>query len=760
MKRVLTNLMLLLILLPAFAQSHFYFIFKDRSTIGVASSLLDSIVFDDSHTTYQVFTKDSSATLAVSNLDSLVSGDSSLVVDLQFSENSVVVKNPLAFEGVQVTTTGSDVVVNSVIDRKDIVYRLSGTSANGSFKLYSNRASTLVLNGVTLTNPDGPAINIQSHKTSYITLQDGKTNTLSDGTTYSAATILNGEAEDQKALFFSEGKLVFSGSGSLTLNGKGTSAHTLCSDESIEILGGIIAVASSSRDGIHGQEGFLQQGGDVIVASTGSCLDGDEGGITMEGGTLRCTSLSDDTNAINCDSTFTQSGGDIAITLGGAQSKGIKCNQDMTLSGGTLQITVQTSGKTVLETTSVSGRYDPAYCAAIKSGGSIFASGTNITVIHSGIGGKGITSDLGYFQTGGIVSLTLSGTGGQYVNEDGVTDYFNASGITSDGYIEVTNGTLTIVNSGTAGKGINSDLDVLIGSTSTQPTVSVTTLGSTVSATTAAPPIGGGGGGTATTTLAEPKGIKANGNITINGGVVTVASTDDGIKSDISVTFKNATVTVSKSTEGVEAPKITVQSGTVNVTSSDDAFNATYGNGGETNDGSLITLAGGRVNLNATGGDALDSNGSIAMSGGVTVVQGPTSQPEVAIDVNGTYTITGGFMVASGPSSGSMIEPTSSDWSTASLYCLLTSSTSIGTNLFHIRDAAGNEIATFKPIRSAYYIYVISPSFKSGTTYNLYTGGSYSSTATNGFYTGGTYTLGTLKKSVTLSSSKFVSTTF
>jgi hypothetical protein len=76
----------------------------------------------------------------------------------------------------------------------------------------------------------------------------------------------------------------------------------------------------------------------------------------------------------------------------------------------------------------------------------------------------------------------------------------------------------------------------------------------------------------------------------------------------------------------------------------------------------------------------------------------------------------------------------------------LTSST-----LFHIQDASGSNLVTFKPVRNVYYVVFSSPDLKSGATYYIYTGGSSTGTYANGLYVGGTYSGGTMKKSVVIS---------
>jgi hypothetical protein len=189
----------------------------------------------------------------------------------------------------------------------------------------------------------------------------------------------------------------------------------------------------------------------------------------------------------------------------------------------------------------------------------------------------------------------------------------------------------------------------------------------------------------------------------------------------------------------------------VSIISSDDCFNASKGNGGEENDGSLLTINGGNIVVNTTSGDGLDSNGSIAITSGTIVAHGPQSSPEVGMDYNGTCNISGGTLVISGTNSNMTQGPSTSS-SQYSVRIMLTSSKSAST-LFHIQDASTNDIITFQPVRSYYSIIFSSSSLKNGSTYYIYTGGTSTGTNTNGLYSGGTYSGGTLYSSFTISGS-------
>lgn len=245
--------------------------------------------------------------------------------------------------------------------------------------------------------------------------------------------------------------------------------------------------------------------------------------------------------------------------------------------------------------------------------------------------------------------------------------------------------------------------------------------------------------------------VHTNGELVVNGGEVTVASSDDGFKAESSVTINNGTVSITKSYEGIESPSIKVNDGNISIIASNDCFNATKGTGSESSDGSLLAITGGNIYLNVTSGDGLDSNGNISISGGTILVHGPQSSPEVGMDYNGTCTVTGGFLVISGTNSNMTQAPSTSS-TQYSVRVIMTSSLAANT-IFHIQNAAGNDILTFKPARSYYSMVFSSSSLKSGNTYYIYTGGSCTGTLQNGLYTGGTYSGGTLYGNFTVSSS-------
>ena len=117
----------------------------------------------------------------------------------------------------------------------------------------------------------------------------------------------------------------------------------------------------------------------------------------------------------------------------------------------------------------------------------------------------------------------------------------------------------------------------------------------------------------------SPKGIKADGAMTIKGGTMNV-----------SASYHEAIET--KSTLDISGGYIYAYSG-------DDAINSA----------STMTISGGYIMANSSGNDGLDSNGNLNISGG-NIVAVAAGSPEVGIDAAEQYklNITGGNIIAIG----------------------------------------------------------------------------------------------------------------
>ena len=235
--------------------------------------------------------------------------------------------------------------------------------------------------------------------------------------------------------------------------------------------------------------------------------------------------------------------------------------------------------------------------------------------------------------------------------------------------------------------------------------------------------------------------IHSNNIIYLDGGTISVSSGDDGLHADNAIYINNGDISILKSYEGIESANITINNGNVLVSSSDDGINIS----GETDSDSL-QINGGYVYVDAQG-DGLDSNGSIYITNGTVVVNGPTENNNGALDYDGTFKMTGGFLIAAGSSGMAQAPDQSSTQNSAmiSFSQVMPAGTPV-----RITSDDGKELLTFKPAKDYQTIVVNSPELKKGTTYNIYYGGSSSGSDKNGLSEGGSYSGGTKYESFTV----------
>ena len=254
-------------------------------------------------------------------------------------------------DGLEVTINGNDVTVNNT-STDNYEYVLSGKTTDGYFKLYSAKKQAIRLNGADITNPDGAAINNQSKKRTFVVLADGTDNYLTDGSAYNDAT----DDEDMKATLFSEGQLIFSGTGYLEVDANCKAG--IRSDDYVRIMPGAnIYVDASSGNGIRGNDAVVVTGGVINVNITGTADKGisTDGYIQIDGG--RTTVITsggyeiDDEEAdytacagLKADSIITVNGGELYLKSTGTGGKGMNADQKITFNGGSTYVHTTGSG--------------------------------------------------------------------------------------------------------------------------------------------------------------------------------------------------------------------------------------------------------------------------------------------------------------------------------------------------------------------------------------------------------------------------------
>ena len=250
--------------------------------------------------------------------------------------------------------------------------------------------------------------------------------------------------------------------------------------------------------------------------------------------------------------------------------------------------------------------------------------------------------------------------------------------------------------------------------------------------------------------------IHTNDSIVINGGELIISSGDDGIHADTTLEINGGKIDIKKSYEGLESVTLTINDGNIHLVASDDGMNAAGGNDNSamnnrpgknhfSSGNGMIYLNGGYVHLDAAG-DGIDANGSIEMTNGTVIVNGPTNGGNGILDYDSNFNISGGLLIGAGSSEMLQTPSTSSTQNTMVVNTNLSNGT-----LLNIKDKSGNNILTFTPSKSAQCIIISSPNLKAGETYTISTGGSSTGTELDGLYTGGSYSGGAELTTLTLS---------
>ena len=230
-------------------------------------------------------------------------------------------------------------------------------------------------------------------------------------------------------------------------------------------------------------------------------------------------------------------------------------------------------------------------------------------------------------------------------------------------------------------------------------------------------------------------------SVTINGGAFEIASGDDAIHAEDTLTITAGTINISKSYEGLEALHIDVQGGDIKLVASDDGLNAAggtdgsgmtggrdamFGGGGRpggmggmsSNSNGSIVISGGNLYINSSG-DGLDANGTLEISGGYTVVVGPTQGDTATLDYDTRGIITGGTFIGTGASG---MAQTFSD-SEQGVIAVSVGNQSAGTSIT-LKDKNGNIVISHSPELSFAVVILSSPDIISGESYTITVGSS------------------------------------
>ncbi len=228
--------------------------------------------------------------------------------------------------------------------------------------------------------------------------------------------------------------------------------------------------------------------------------------------------------------------------------------------------------------------------------------------------------------------------------------------------------------------------------------------------------------------------IHSNASAAIEGGAFTLASGDDAIHAEDTLTVKAGTISITESYEGLEALHIAIEGGDVRITASDDGLNAAGGTDesgstggrdgrfggrggwGSANSDGTIVISGGTLRINASG-DGIDANGKLLITGGHTIVTGPTQGDTAVLDYDLSGEITGGTFIGTG--SSMMAQSLTGDGQGVLGVSISRRATQ---GQLMIQDRYGKTILDHTPELSYHILIFSSPEVVAGQTYTLIIG--------------------------------------
>jgi hypothetical protein len=342
--------------------------------------------------------------------------DSVLDTSELFSERDLKQTADLAAATQIKLESGKDVTLNN-----EGVYVLSGEAKDVTVVVEAadDAKIQIVLDGVSITNEDSPAIYVKAADKVFVTSTNSK-NSMKVSGTYKA----DGET-NLDAVIFSKADITLNGTGTLEIvSSKG---NGISSKDDLRITGGIYNIKSSS-DSIEAKDAILVYDGTVTIDSGKDALhsendeDASLGYIYIKNGTLNITAIDDairgnsivqiDGGTINiktCEEgieatnikinggeitlyakddginaakkanntpTIEVNGGTINVSMGSGDTDAFDANGNITINGGTIAVQATSA-------------FD-ADGTATLNGGNVTVNGTKITqIIQTQMGGRG-----------------------------------------------------------------------------------------------------------------------------------------------------------------------------------------------------------------------------------------------------------------------------------------------------------------------------------------------------------------------------------
>ncbi|MFJ5770541.1 carbohydrate-binding domain-containing protein [Psychrobacillus sp. NPDC093180] len=619
------------------------------------------------------------------------------------------------------------------------IYVLEGSLSDGQITVNTEDTGNirLILNGVEITSSTNATIDIEQSDKTIISLEKGTENNLTDAISYVYEDEANTEVG---AAIFSKDDLVINGTGTLTVNGQYKDGIT--SRDDLIITGGNINVTAVD-DGVVGRDVFAMSNATVNITADGdgvkSSNDEDEGrgNIVLESGYLTVVAQGD---GIQAEKEILVIDGEYSIKTGDGSPEVVSSSESgMEMGGGPGGGTMPGMGAgRRMDFSSMTDDEVEAFIENMES--------MNFPIdISTEIEGM-TTEEIREYLTTALESMKLQDGGGmdrqnpegREIPEDGEMPGVSAKENTppektqnSDSRVPVEGNT-------------EEDNDTNVDTTSQKGIKAGTNLNIL--------------DGTITVDTVEDA-LHSNGDLTIQGGKETLSTGDDGIHADGNVFIAGGDITILKSLEGIEGTNIEISDGSIHLKAADDGVNV---NGGssmnemfgafdrtsttteteeiEEDDSSIengqLTISGGYLYVDADG-DGLDSNTNITMTGGTTIVYGPTENMNGTLDYDGTFLMQGGTLIASG-SAGMPLGV--SDGSTQNTIMMTFDETLEANTPVTVTNSNGEQIITVAPEKNYQMIVISSPDLELNEETTLSHGGTLTGEVIDGVYTNATTT--------------------
>ena len=595
-------------------------------------------------------------------------------------------------------------------DTGKVKYTLTGNSPDGDFCLTGDYKMDLVLDGLTLTNPSGAAIDIENGKKINVTVKKGTVSTLTDGT-----------GGQQKACIYIKGHAELKGQG--TLNVGGRTAHAIKTGDEMTVKNLTLNITEAVNDGIHANAYFLMESGTLTVSNVGGdAIQAELDGTASTGVTTGHDD--EDTGNIYIE------GGTLTLTTTGAGTKCLKSEGTVSIADGTLTLTA--SG--AIDTTDAS---DPAYVAGVKAA-KFVQDGGSITMTVKGTAGRGVSAD--DIETNGG-TLTIDNSAAPQTVASDVKSAKGLNGLN----IALNAGDITITMTGAAGKGIKAG-------DGTKSTSGSSGGGWGGWGPGGGRPGGGGGGMGGGTTYTNLTGSYTQGTADGTGPTLKVTTTGAAYSSSSAKAIKaicaatiyggqTEVLTKTSGAEGLESKTgIDIRGGQHYLQCYDDCINSK----------GKITFNGGVTVCYSNGNDAVDSNagtaGAVTIGNGSVLAYTSKGGAEEGFDCdNNSYiqiTGTGIGISAGGAQGGGSGSSTISNAKQG--YTFVTSSLSYKAGTYYtLADAQGNNLVTYSfaaNVSSSLALFTATGMVK-GSTYNVKSSATAPTDATtewHGLYLGST----------------------